>query len=91
MATVKVTDQAHADAQRLLGIINNQMPGLITQLQGTGRALKDPNNWEGPLAVQFRGVWDKAEGDLNRMREALADLQGSVQKILSNISRAGGA
>ncbi|MBV1850734.1 pyrophosphorylase [Catellatospora tritici] len=91
MATVKVTDQAHADAQRLLGIINNQMPTLISQLQTTGRALKDPNNWDGPLAVQYRGVWDKAEGDLTKWKEALTELQQSVQKILTNISRAGGA
>ncbi|GHJ42719.1 hypothetical protein Cs7R123_00610 [Catellatospora sp. TT07R-123] len=91
MPTVKVTEQAHTDARSMLTIINNQMPGLINDLQRVGRGLKNPDNWEGPLAQQYRGVWDKAEGDLNRWKEALTELQQSVQKILTNISQAGGA
>jgi hypothetical protein len=92
MPTVKVTDLAHQDAQKMLSIITNQMPALITQLNSTGQQMSDPNNWDGPLAQRFRGeVWPQAKGDLDKMRSSLESLQQSVQKILSNISAAGGA
>jgi hypothetical protein len=52
----------------------------------------DPNNWDGPLARKFRGdVWPKAKADLDKMKASLDQLQQSVQKILTNISHAGGA
>jgi uncharacterized protein YukE len=92
MPTVKVTDLAHQDATKMLSIINNQLPGLISQLNSTGQQMSDPNNWDGPLAQKFRGdVWPKAKADLDKMKTALDQLQGSVQKILTNISHAGGA
>jgi uncharacterized protein YukE len=92
MPTVKVTDLAHQDAQKMLSIINNQMPQLINQLNSTGQQMSDPNNWDGPLAQKFRGeVWPQAKNDLEKMKSSLAQLQQSVQKILSNISQAGGA
>ena len=54
--------------------------------------MSDPNNWDGPLAQKFRGeVWPKAKADLDKMQTTLTDLQHSVQKILANISHAGGA
>ena len=92
MPTVKVTDLAHQDAQKMLSIINNQLPSLISQLNSTGQQMSDPNNWDGPLAQKFRGdVWPKAKADLDKMKTALDQLQQSVQKILTNISHAGGA
>jgi uncharacterized protein YukE len=92
MATVKVTDLAHQQAQRMLGIINNQMPALINQLNSTGQQMSDPNNWDGPLAQKFRGeVWPQAKTDLDKMKTSLDQLQQAVQKILTNISHAGGA
>jgi hypothetical protein len=40
--------------------------------------------------AEFRGeVWPKA--DVDKMQTTLTDLQHSVQKILANISHAGGA
>lgn len=45
-----------------------------------------------PLARQFRGeVWPQAKADLDKMRGSLEHLQQQVQKILTNISHAGGA
>lgn len=92
MATVKVTDLAHQDAAKMLSIINNQMPALINQLNSTGQQMSDPNNWDGPLAQKFRGeVWPQAKADLDKMKASLEQLQQSVQRILTNISHAGGA
>ncbi|GAA5190130.1 WXG100 family type VII secretion target [Rugosimonospora acidiphila] len=92
MPTVKVTDLAHQDAQKMLNIINNQLPTLFRQLNSTGQQMSDPNNWDGPLAQKFRGeVWPQAKADLDKMQQSLVQLQQSVQKILNNISQAGGA
>ena len=66
MATVKVTDLAHQEAQKMLSIITNQMPTLINSLYSTGHHMSDPNNWDGPLAQRFRGeVWPQAKADLD--------------------------
>ncbi|MET8721574.1 MULTISPECIES: hypothetical protein [Streptomyces] len=92
MATVKSTDLAHQEAAKMLSLITSQLPGLIGQLNSHGQTLSDPNNWDGPLAQRFRGeVWPQAKGDLDKMRASLEHLQQQVQKILTNISHAGGA
>ncbi|MFC0596862.1 pyrophosphorylase [Streptomyces palmae] len=92
MTTVKVTDLAHQEAAKMLSIINSELPGLIGKLNGHGQQLSEPNNWDGPLAQQFRGqVWPQAKGDLDKMKASLEHLQQQVQKILTNISQAGGA
>ncbi|MBY8882560.1 hypothetical protein [Actinacidiphila acidipaludis] len=92
MATVKSTDLAHQEAAKMLSLITNQLPGLISQLNGHGQTLSDPGHWDGPLAQRFRGeVWPQAKGDLDKMRASLEHLQQQVQKILTNISHAGGA
>jgi hypothetical protein len=36
-------------------------------------------------------VWPQAKADLDKMKSSLEQLQQSVQKILTNISQAGGA
>ena len=91
MATVKATDFAHQEAAKMLSLINNQMPSMINQLNSHGQQLSDPNQWDGPLAQRFRGeVWPQARGDLDRMKTSLEQLQQQVQKILTNISHAGG-
>jgi uncharacterized protein YukE len=90
MTTVKSTDFAHAEAAKMLSIINSQMPTLINQLNSHGQQLSDPNHWDGPLAQRFRGeVWPQAKGDLDKMKSGLEQLQHQVQKILTNITNAG--
>lgn len=90
MSTVKSTDLAHAEASKMLSIINNQLPGLIGQLNSHGQQLSDPNNWDGPLAQRFRGeVWPQAKRNLDKMNQDLRDLQHQVEKILTNITHAG--
>jgi uncharacterized protein YukE len=92
MTTVKSTDLAHTHASKMLTLINSQLPSLISQLNSHGQQLSDPNNWDGPLAQKFRGeVWPQAKTDLDKMKTSLEHLQHQVQKILTNISHAGGA
>lgn len=92
MPTVKVTDLAHQKAQQMMSIITSQMPQLIHQLDAAGQEMSNPNNWDGPAAQQFRGeAWPQAQADLKKINSSLQNLQQSVQKILANISQAGGA
>jgi uncharacterized protein YukE len=90
VTTVKSTDFAHAEAHKMLSIVNSQLPTLINQLNSHGQQLSDPNHWDGPLAQRFRGeVWPQAKSDLDKMKAALEQLQHQVQKILTNITNAG--
>lgn len=89
---VTSTAFAHQQAGKLLTIINSELPAVITKLNSHGHELSDPNHWDGPLARQFRGeVWPQARADLDKMKASLEHLQQQVQKILTNISHAGGA
>jgi hypothetical protein len=92
MPTVKITDQAKADAVRMNNMINTEMPNLINQMNTIGQQMADPQNWDGPLALQYRGqVWPDARNKLQAMRNSLSELQQSVRKVMDNISHAGGA
>ncbi|MFI0779496.1 hypothetical protein [Streptomyces sp. NPDC021212] len=91
MSKVTSSDFAQAQATKMLSLINNQLPGLIRQLNSHGQQLSDPSHWDGPLAQKFRGeVWPQASRDLDNMRSSLEQLQQQVQKVLGNIMAAGG-
>lgn len=67
--------------------------GLVEQLttlnQAAGR-LSDPNVWDGPHAVQFRGIWGDISPRLEQARIDLADLRGRIDAICGEILVAGG-
>lgn len=85
------TAQAHQEAQRMMSIISSDLPGLIGKLNSHGRTLSDPNHWDGPLAQKFRGeVWPQASRDLDKIHNSLRELQQQVQRILTDIDKAGG-
>ncbi|OIV38028.1 hypothetical protein BIV57_07895 [Mangrovactinospora gilvigrisea] len=90
MATVKVTPQAHADAKKMLTIINHDLGSAMSTLKTTGDRLSQKDHWEGPKADQFRGqVWPDATSQLKKMQDALGKLQHEVTQILNNIQQAG--
>ena len=68
--------------------------GLVEQLatlnQAAGR-LSDPNVWDGPHAVQFRGVWGEVAPRLEAARADLADLRNRIDAICGEILVAGGS
>jgi hypothetical protein len=90
MTTIKSTDQAHAEAAKMMSIITGEFPAIIGKLNNHGQTLSDPNHWDGPLAQRFRNeVWPQAKGDLEKIKTSLHDLQSQVQRILTNIDKAG--
>lgn len=68
--------------------------GLVEQLatlnQAAGR-LSDPEVWDGPHAVRFRGVWAEVAPRLEQARADLADLRSRIDAICSQILAAGGS
>ena len=79
------TDTAKQAINQLQTIINN---GFNDQ----GETLSNRNNWDGPLANQFReDVWPQTHKALIKAKDELEKLQVNLQKISEEIFRAGGA
>jgi uncharacterized protein YukE len=71
-------------------IVNGPLLQEIKNLDAQGRILSEPNNWDGQLAVQFRGYWSETHGKLLQIQHALEELRQQVAKINQNIMQAGG-
>ena len=68
--------------------------GLVEQLTTLNQAasrLSDPNVWDGPHAVQFRGMWSEISPRLEQARADLADLRNRIDAICGDILVAGGS
>lgn len=68
--------------------------GLVEQLTTLNQAaarLSDPNVWDGPHALQFRGVWGEVSPRLESARADLADLRNRIDVICGDILAAGGS
>lgn len=73
-------------------LFNGGLADQIAALDGQGSILKDPNNWDGPLAEQFRSAtWPETKTALDRARTELEELQQQLQRIAQDIFTAGGA
>ena len=87
-----LSTQAAKDAiNNLQTIINGGLEAEINNLKTQGGILQDPNNWDGPLATQFRGdTWPGVEGSLKKLTEELSQLREQLDQIAQNIFTAGG-
>ena len=86
------TDTAKQAINQLQTIINNGFNDQINQLNKQGETLSNRNNWDGPLANQFReDVWPQTHKALIKAKDELEKLQVNLQKISEEIFRAGGA
>ena len=86
------TDTAKQAINQLQTIINNGFNDQINQLNKQGETLSNRNNWDGPLANQFReDVWPQTHKALIQAKDELEKLQVNLQKISEEIFRAGGA
>ena len=91
MSRVLSTEQAKAAIRGLISTINGGFSEQITQLDNHGRTLSDPNNWDGPLAQQFRtSTWPETKAALDKAKTELEELQIQLDKISQNIFSAGG-
>ena len=84
------TATAKDSISQVRSIIDGGLTSQITQLKSRGQTLSDPNVWDGRLAQRFRGeLWPQTEQALQRMIEALTQLQSQVDVITTNIMDAG--
>ena len=91
MSRVLSTEQAKAAIRGLISTINGGFSEQIIQLDNHGRTLSDPNNWDGPLAQQFRtSTWPETKAALDKAKTELEELQMQLDKISQNIFSAGG-
>lgn len=77
--------------QNMQRIINGGMTDQIRALNAEGQKLSEPNNWDGPLARQFRSDWPDLHRKLVAMTDELERLRVRTQRINDDIMRAGGA
>ncbi len=84
------TTEAMTAIEKLKNLINGDLLTSINALNQQGQILSEPNNWDGPLAEQFRDGWTDTHQHLIKMKTALEELQGNVDTINKNIREAGG-
>ena len=68
--------------------------GLVEQLSTLNQAatrLSDPNVWDGPHAVQFRGLWADVAPRLRQAQGDLVQLRTWAQNVADSILAAGGS
>lgn len=89
--TVKTTEAAESAIRTIQGIIDGGLTDQINNLNNQGQILSDPNNWDGPLAQQFRGTtWPETKAALDKARQELLELNQQLDTIARNIFSAGG-
>ena len=72
-------------------IVNGGLQNEINNLNQQGNQLKDPNNWDGPLAERFRNdTWPGVENTLRNLTQELTDLREQLNQISTDIFQAGG-
>jgi uncharacterized protein YukE len=84
------SDAAKGAIAKFGQIVNGDLQQQLKALDDQGRILSESTNWDGKLAVEFRGKWQQTNVSLQKIRDALNELQGNIQKINDNILRAGG-
>lgn len=90
-ARVLSTEEAKSAIRRIQEIINGGLTEQIAALDAEGQKLSDPNNWDGPLAEQFRGsTWPETKSALEKAKTELDELHQQLQKISTDIFTAGG-
>lgn len=91
MSRVLSTEEAKQAITQIQSIINGGLTEQITALDNQGQILSEPNNWDGPLAEQFRGsTWPETKSALDKAKTELEDLHRQLNEIATNIFTAGG-
>ena len=82
--------EAIEQANRMRSTIEGGLDAQLAALEQAAGRLSDPNVWDGPHAVQFRGVWGDVAPRLEQARVDLADLRSRIDAICGEILLAGG-
>jgi hypothetical protein len=88
--TVKVDQAARDASQQFRAIIDSNLTEALTRLQQAGDVLAAPEHWSGRLAGEFEQIWSQVKGDFQRTIQGLQELQQHAEKILEDITQAGG-
>jgi uncharacterized protein YukE len=84
------TTAAREAIQRFQQVVNGPLLDQINALDREGKALSEPNNWDGRLAAEFRGNWPGIHSQLVTLKNTLEELRTKVAVINQNIMSAGG-
>lgn len=86
---VLTTDTARQAVTALQGSIDG-LREQVSRLNQHGQTLSQPDVWDGPKAIQFRGeVWPNAKQTLDRMTTDLEQLRRTIHQINADIMTAG--
>ena len=89
MARVLATQYADQSARHMAGLISDLLH-KFNDLQAQGKILSDPNQYDGPDAVHFRGDWAKDSKNLQTSINDLEHVRATAQSVIDNILQAGG-
>ena len=83
--------EAIEQANRMRQTIESGLDAQLVALEQAAGRLSDPNVWDGPHAVQFRGLWADVAPRLRQAQGDLAQLRAWVQNVADSILAAGGS
>lgn len=86
LAGPEAIDQAH----RMRQTIESGLDAQLAALESAAGRLSDPNVWDGPHAVQFRGMWSDVAPRLRQSQADLSQLRSWIQGVTDSILVAGG-
>ena len=85
------TQTAKDAIQQIQSIIDGELQSTVSNLDNQGQTLSDQNNWDGPLATQFRSeTWPQVHSTLTKLTQELNQLRQDLAKISQDIFQAGG-
>ncbi|WP_131744599.1 hypothetical protein [Frankia sp. Cppng1_Ct_nod] len=88
--TVVSSPEALATIDEMAGIINGALQTHFDNLRRHAGVLRDPANWDGITAVNFRDtVWPSYERILNDVHAQLDKLRLRLNEMLNEIQNAG--
>ena len=82
--------EAIESAARMRQTIESGLDAELSALEGAAARLSDPNVWDGPHAVQFRGLWHEVAPRLRQSQADLVQLRNWVHGVADSILAAGG-
>jgi hypothetical protein len=77
-------------ATRMRQTIESGLDAELSALEAAASRLSDPSVWDGPHAVQFRGLWADVAPRLRQSQADLAQLRNWVHAVADSILAAGG-